>query len=117
MTAVKAERASELACEATIIAAAKTFGWLVHGARPARTGKGWATPIKGHAGWPDLVLVRGAELLIVELKRKPNKVEPAQRIWIDALVSAGVEALVVFVPEQLDEFVARLAQRPKAAVA
>lgn len=111
------ERAGELACEATIIAAARTFGWRVHGARPARTGKGWATPIKGHAGFPDLVLVRGGELLVVELKRKPNKVEPAQRVWLDALAGAGVEALVVWVPEQLDEFCARLAQRPKAGVA
>lgn len=114
---VAVERPTELACEATIIAAAKTFGWLVHGARPAMTGRKWSTPIKGHAGFPDLVLVRGGELLIVELKRKPNKVEPNQRVWLDTLAGAGVEALVIFVPEQLDEFVARLATRPKAAVA
>lgn len=105
-------RPTELECEATIIAAARTFGWLVHAERPARSGKGWRTPVKGHKGFPDLVLVRPPQLWIVELKRKPNKVETDQQAWLDALQACGVATFVVFVPEQLDEFCASLARRP-----
>lgn len=106
-----AERALELECEATIIDAAKTFGWLVHGARPAPSKKGWRTPIKGHKGFCDLVLVRGQEFLIVELKRHPNKLEPDQERWLAALSFAGVDARVVWVPEQMDDFCQWLADK------
>lgn len=106
-----APRASELACEATIIAAARVGGWLVHGTRTAKTGERHSTPVKGHAGFPDLLLCRGDEFLIVELKRWPNKVEPAQEKWLAALSFAGVDARVVYVPEMLDEFCQWLADR------
>lgn len=107
------ERATEAQCQRTIVEAAKMFGWRVHAERAAGGGKhGWRTPIQGHAGFPDLVLVRGLQLWIVELKRKPNKVEDAQREWLDALYVAGVEAWTVWVPEQMDEFCQMLAERP-----
>jgi hypothetical protein len=105
------ERASERACEDTIIAAARLGGWRVHATRPARTAKGWRTPIRGDAGFPDLVLACGPTLHFVELKRKPNKVEPAQRAWLDALGAAGAAASVVWVPEGLDDFVTYLTSR------
>jgi len=42
---------TELQCEATIIEAARRFGWLVHGERPARAADGsYSTPIKGDPG-------------------------------------------------------------------
>lgn len=37
------------------------------------------------SGWPDLVLVRDDELLIVEVKTQKGRVSPAQREWLDAL--------------------------------
>lgn len=109
----KTERATERQCEDTIIEAARMLGWRVHAERPAQSGKGWRTPIRGDAGWPDLVLARGRRLIFAELKRKPNKVEPAQREWLDALAATGVEAHVVWVPEGMTAFLAELA-RPEA---
>jgi hypothetical protein len=97
-----------------VIDAAKMFGWRIHHTRPARTGKGWRSPIQGHVGFPDLVLVRGPVLQFVELKRKPNKVEPAQQAWLDALSATGATVSVVWVPEELDGFVAHLTARAEA---
>lgn len=108
-------RATELECEATIIDAAKLFGWRVHGERPA-VSRGWSTPIKGDPGWPDLVLARPGRLLIVELKRKPNRVEPAQQVWLDLLSTIpGVQTQVVWVPEELDALCALLAAANRPA--
>lgn len=80
---------SENAFQRQVIQYAKLCGWLVHHVRPARTAKGWRTPIQGHAGFPDLVLVRGDSLLFVELKADDGRVEPHQRQWLDALALAG----------------------------
>lgn len=69
----------------------------------------WSTPIQGDKGFVDLILVREGELLAVELKRKPNSVEGEQKKWLDALDDVpGVTALVVWVPEQQDAFIASL---------
>lgn len=105
-------RARETECEDTILAAAKTAGWRVHAERSAQTGDRHMTPIKGHPGWVDLVLVRGTEALFVELKRHPNAVEPEQLAWHTSLRAAGLTAGVVWVPEGMDRFVAWLTARP-----
>lgn len=106
------ERATEAQCITTIVDAAKLLGWRVHHSRPGYTRQGYRTPIQGHKGLPDLILVRGRQLWIVETKRRPNKVEPEQQAWLDAFTAAGVAARVVWVPEGLAEFLADLARRP-----
>lgn len=104
-------RPSEADCQATIIAAAQTLGYLVHAERPARHNNAWATPIAGDAGFPDLAILGHGHLAFVELKRKPNKIEPAQRRWLDALgADPHVFVMVIWVPEQLDSFIAQLQQ-------
>lgn len=108
-------RPTEAQCQATIVAAAKLLGWKVHATRQAMTRRGWRTPVQGHAGFPDLVLVRGSQLRMVELKRKPNRVEPEQQEWLDAL-AAGVDVSVAWVPEQMHELLAELAERRPARV-
>ena len=101
---MKPYRPTELECQTSLVAAAKRGGWHVHAERTSRTHSGgYATAIQGHAGFPDLVLAhptRGA--LLVELKRKPNKVEPHQQEWIDTLNAAGITAAVWWVPDELD---------------
>ena len=78
-----------------IIALAQQCGWLVQHARPARTAKGWQTPIQGDAGFPDLCMVRGGRLIFAELKSTGKQPGPEQREWLDRLqVSAGVELYV-----------------------
>lgn len=109
-------RPAELQCERTIIEAARIAGWRVHGERAAMNRSGrYATPIKGDRGFPDLILVRDGEMIAVELKRKPNKVEADQKAWLDVLGAVpGVTALVVWVPEQQDAFIASLFKKVTA---
>lgn len=102
-------RAKELECERTILDAAKIAGWRRHGERPAMSKKGYRTPIKGEAGWPDLVLVKAGWMLAVELKRRPNKPDPEQIEWLRALDKVpGIIAMLVWVPEDMDQFNAAL---------
>lgn len=115
-------RATEAQCQQAIVEAAKRGKWLVHAERPAQRQSGkWSTPIQGHAGFPDLVLISPDHhtLLFVELKRKPNKVEPNQWRWLDALSDFArysgrddlptLDVRVVWVPEELDEWCQALA--------
>jgi hypothetical protein len=69
----------------------------------------WATPIQGHAGFPDLLLARRDVVRVVELKRKPNRVEPEQHAWIDALRAAGITTEICWCPEGMDDFIRTLA--------
>lgn len=46
------------------------------------------------AGFPDLVLVRVPELLIVELKTDKGKVTDDQQTWLEALAACGLETHV-----------------------
>lgn len=86
----------EAAFESKILATAKTFGWLRHGERAAyvKSGDRINTPIKGDAGWVDLVLVHPVAHVAVfrELKVPPNKCTPAQDAWLAALRAAGLDA-------------------------
>ena len=104
-------RPTELAYEDTIVEAAMLAGWRVHAERPARTNKGHRTAIKGHAGYPDLTIVGYGRLIVVELKRKPNKPSADQLAWLDAFRSAGVDARLTYVPEELDELLVELTSR------
>ena len=103
-------KATERDYESTIIDAALLGGWHVHAERPARTARGWRTPIRGHAGFPDLVLVR-ERIIFVELKRRPNRPTNAQQEWLWRLTKAGHDARLLWVPEDLDAFLAELVER------
>ena len=107
------KRATEADCQRTIIEAARLAGWLVHHTRPAQMQSGkWATPLQGDPGFVDLVLCHPARGLLwfVELKRKPNKATAAQQQWMFALadVSDDISVQFVWVPDELDAFIARL---------
>lgn len=109
---MNAPRATEQQCQSTIVQAARLAGWMVHAERPAQRGNGrWMTALQGDPGFPDLVLVRGETLLFCELKRRPNKVEPAQQKWLDALEAAWGEVEVCWVPEEMDWLLSMLVQR------
>ena len=97
--------------ENTLVAAATLLGWQVHVERTSRTRDGWATAIKGHAGWPDFFAIHPGrkQLLIVELKRKPNKPTDAQLRWLSCFFALGLAAFVAFVPEDLSGLFAILA--------
>ena len=102
-------RPTEDQCEDTIIDAAKLAGWRVHVERRSRTKDGWATAIKGHKGWPDMTLAHpDGRLIVVELKRKPNKPTPDQEAWLSTLRACGVDARIVWVPEELDALLSEI---------
>lgn len=66
---------------------ARFRGWLVFHARPARTARGWATPVQYDGmGYPDLTLVRdGRAPVWVELKSGRGKATAEQARWLAAL--------------------------------
>lgn len=106
--------ATEAECENAIIDAAILAGWRVHAERKSRTKDGGhLTAIKGHRGFPDLTMVRGEQILFVELKRdKTGKIGPGQQEWIDALDLGGnVRAFFLWVPSQQDQFIKRIQRR------
>ena len=71
--------------QAAIIDLALLYHWHVCHFRPARTAKGWRTPIIGHKGFPDLILARKREVIVAELKRQHAKLEPDQQVWLHHL--------------------------------
>lgn len=89
MTAL--ERAtSEAELQVAVIDLARLRGWLVHHTRPARLSQGgWRTPIQGHAGFPDLVMVRDGRVIFAELKRQSGRVAADQQVWLNELLTAA----------------------------
>ena len=63
----------------------KLYHWHWCHFRPARTAKGWRTPLTGHKGLPDYIAVRGHRLLFAELKDQYSKTTPEQQEWLDKL--------------------------------
>lgn len=96
MTA-RAARADALISESefqrAVLELATLTGWRSAHFRAARTVSGWKTPCQGDArGFPDLLLLRGPELLAVELKSERGKTTPEQDTWLAAFRAAGIRA-------------------------
>lgn len=69
-----------------VIALAKHTGWVVAHFRPARTEKGWRTPVSADGqGFPDLVLSKPPRLIFAELKSESGRLTQEQQIWLDKL--------------------------------
>jgi hypothetical protein len=73
-----------------VVDVAKLHGWRVGHFRPARTVKGWRTPVQGDKGFADLVLARAGVVLVAELKTDRGRLTPDQRAWLAALGPVGV---------------------------
>lgn len=93
---------SEADWQATVTDLAAVHGWRVFHARPARTARGWATPVAyDGAGFPDLVLVR-ERVVFAELKSHRGKVTGDQQAWLDSLGRGGAE-VYVWRPDDFEE--------------
>lgn len=68
-----------------IIDLAKRTGWLVTHFRPARTRRGYRTPLQGDKGFCDLVLARDGVVLIRECKTDRGSLTREQRAWLAEL--------------------------------
>jgi hypothetical protein len=111
----KLQTLTEAQFQSQVVEWAKVYGWRVHGERPAQYRDGrWATHIQGHAGFPDLVLVRGPRLIFAELKVGKNKPAAEQYAWHQALFDArsGSPHLEMYVwrPEEWSQILVLLSR-------
>ena len=72
-----------------IVDMAKLLGWHCSHFRAARTSDGWRTPVQGHTGFPDLVLLRPPRLVFAELKTAKGKVHFDQATWLNGFRACG----------------------------
>ena len=69
---------------------ARIYHWLVAHFRPAKTAKGWRTPVSADGrGFPDLVMVhhRWNRMLCAELKGTGGRTTIAQETWLMSMPS------------------------------
>jgi len=78
---------------------AKLCGWLTYHTYDSR---------RSPEGFPDLVLVRGNQMVFAELKSERGKVRPEQRMWLDALEKVCDVEVYLWRPHNWDEIVERL---------
>ncbi len=84
---------SESDFQTTVIDLCRLMHLRVAHFRPARTAKGWVTPVAGDgAGFPDLVIAGPGGVLFRELKQQKGALSGQQAVWLDALKSAGADA-------------------------
>ena len=100
--------------QSQVIMLAKLHGWLVMHTRAVEIRPGvWKTPLTGHPGFPDLVLVHKYKgVIFAELKSDIGRVSPAQKAWHETLEAAGQE-IYVWRPKDLDQISTRLARTNK----
>jgi hypothetical protein len=82
---------TELEFTAQVLAYAKLCGWRTAHFRPARTARGWVTPVQGDGkGFLDLLLLRAQRIVVAELKRTAlDRPTPEQELWLAAWRETG----------------------------
>jgi hypothetical protein len=86
---------SEEAFLRQVIQLARLMEWRVAHFRPGRTAKGWRTPVQGDGkGFPDLVLLKGPQIIVAELKADKGRLSTDQRAWLEAWKAAGARGFV-----------------------
>lgn len=93
--AVYRDSGSERALMEAIIEAAKWSGWLWYHVADSR---------RSVPGFPDLVLIKGHRLIVVECKAVGGTVSEAQWAWLRAFGGVDAEAYVIY-PEHETWFI------------
>ena len=97
----------------TIIEYAHLRGWMVAHFRTARIQRRdgsvyYATPVQADGeGFPDLIMLRGLEMVIAEIKADKGILSEAQRDWIQ-LWGQVTKDVYVWRPKDWDEIESRL---------
>ena len=86
---ISSGKMTESQLQDAIIKLATLAGWLVHAEHVAMSNKGWRTPIQGHKGFPDLVLVRSSRVIFAECKSERGRLTEEQMQWINWLEGTG----------------------------
>lgn len=103
--AVLKPKQSEAAFQAQVIAFAQLHKWRVAHFRKVRVQRKngqvyWETPVAADGtGFPDLILIRGARLLVVELKVPPNKPTAEQIAWLGSFRGIADLYVTVWTPD------------------
>ena len=82
---MKLPKITEKEFQSQVVQLAKLRGWLCFHDYDSR---------KSTAGFPDLVLIRGHQILVAELKVGNRKATPEQRQWLEAFAGARVRAFI-----------------------
>lgn len=90
---------SEKVFQAAVVRLAREHGWLVHTTYDSR---------KSPAGYPDLTLCRGPELLIRELKIPGGVLTLQQHHWLEDLQRVTHVEAGVWIPDDMPHIAARL---------
>ncbi len=91
---------SEKEHQAEVIRVAEMYGWKwrhFHDSRREvvrKSGKKLFIGDKDASGWPDLVLVRGPEIIFVECKKELGTLSDDQVEWLGYLDECGMEVFV-----------------------
>lgn len=75
----------ESAFQARVVALAKANGWAHYHTHDSR---------RSEPGYPDLVLIRGAVLLVAELKSTKGRVRPSQERWLELFRGVGARVFL-----------------------
>lgn len=96
---------TEAELQRAIVEAAELGGWLWYHVPDSR---------RAPAGFPDLVLLRPPELLLIECKAAKGRVSDAQRAWLEAFDAVEVISAGVIRPDDLEAIQRRLTARPNS---
>ena len=97
---------SEKDFQAAVLEVAKVNGWMAYHTYDSR---------RSQSGFPDLVLVRGAVCIFLELKSdsKGAKESDEQKAWIKALKGVKIITADFAYPRHLDQVVSALSARAR----
>lgn len=93
---------TEAEFQAEIVAEATANGWLSYHTHDSR---------HSASGFPDLILVRGPEMLALEVKRETTESTPAQEMWLWALGAVERVTTSLVRPSHWDALAQRLRAR------
>lgn len=100
---------SEAAFQAHVIALAKVHGWTVAHFRPVKQMRrdgtfSYLTPVQADgAGFPDLVLVRGEQVVFAELKAMAGRPSADQKAWLESLGRATTVSTHLWKPSDWND--------------
>jgi len=101
-----ANKISERDFQQQLIDLAHIYGYRVAHFRPARTEKGWRTPVSADGkGFPDLIMVNPHQkrLIAIECKANGKKPTPEQEEWLEVFdYVPGCESYILR-PSDFDE--------------
>ena len=86
--------------QATVIAMAKTCGWMVYHTHDSR---------KSEPGFPDLTMTRNGRMVYAELKTQSGRTTPEQDAWLAALAECDGNEVFVWRPSDFQEITETLA--------